>query len=389
MIRILKPNEFEKSFQLSSYAFQFDDTESERKKREETLKPLNTIGYFVKNDLAAKLTVLPKQIYFNSRKISIGTILGVATWPEHRRQGMIDKLIKESIHKMYEDGQVLYLLVPFSYAFYEKYGWSVFSKKLKVKTNINNIKRLSSSQGQLIRNNNLEQIKYVYQLYSKEFVGFLSRDDKWWSNQVLRDNHSLVYLNENKEAEGYLIYNIKNEILKIEEIVYLSKEARNELFLFIKNHDSMLQSFSFSMHEKEKVYSIFLTPDLHMSLDYSHMIRVINVKKLLDYIEIDFDKLGTSKLAFKINDNLAASNNQTFIIENYNGENHIIESQHSQSELKGQVIECDIHVFAKLIFGIESAEFLYENGEINGPLELCKKLDDSLVKESIYVLDNF
>jgi len=389
MIRILKPNEFEKSFQLSSYAFQFDDTESERKKREETLKPLNTIGYFVKNDLAAKLTVLPKQIYFNSRKISIGTILGVATWPEHRRQGMIDKLIKESIHKMYEDGQVLSLLVPFSYAFYEKYGWSVFSKKLKVKTNINNIKRLSSSQGQLIRNNNLEQIKYVYQLYSKEFVGFLSRDDKWWSNQVLRDNHSLVYLNENKEAEGYLIYNIKNEILKIEEIVYLSKEARNELFLFIKNHDSMLQSFSFSMHEKEKVYSIFLTPDLHMSLDYSHMIRVINVKKLLDYIEIDFDKLGTSKLAFKINDNLAASNNQTFIIENYNGENHIIESQHSQSELKGQVIECDIHVFAKLIFGIESAEFLYENGEINGPLELCKKLDDSLVKESIYVLDNF
>ena len=88
-IRPLTQQEIEQSLDLSSFAFQMEMDAQEREERTATMVPEQTLGYFVNQLLAAKLTIIPLRIFIQGKSIKMGGIAGVASWPEFRRGGLV------------------------------------------------------------------------------------------------------------------------------------------------------------------------------------------------------------------------------------------------------------------------------------------------------------
>ena len=58
----------------------------------------------------------------------------VASPPKHRRQGNVERLLRESLSEYREDGVDFSVLWPFEYGFYRKYGWATVSRYRHVET---------------------------------------------------------------------------------------------------------------------------------------------------------------------------------------------------------------------------------------------------------------
>lgn len=83
-IRQLQREEFEAAIELSQYAFQFTMSPEDLEKSKKKFKPEQTWGIFDGNDLNAKLTLLPLQVYIQGRVFDMGALL---VWQLGRKSG--------------------------------------------------------------------------------------------------------------------------------------------------------------------------------------------------------------------------------------------------------------------------------------------------------------
>ena len=67
----------------------------------------------------------PIENHIRGANLSFGGIGEVSTLPEYRRERLIRKLFKPVFEYMYETGIVYSALGPFSYPFYEKFGYAL------------------------------------------------------------------------------------------------------------------------------------------------------------------------------------------------------------------------------------------------------------------------
>ncbi|RIW27462.1 GNAT family N-acetyltransferase [Bacillus salacetis] len=152
-IKRLGKDQYEESLKLSMYAFQYNVPDEEKVKRFKQLDDQELYGIEVEGNLAAKLHLLPLNIIFGEASMKMGGIAGVATYPEHRRKGLVKELLSESLIRMRELGQTVSMLHPFSVAFYRKYGWELFSALKKVKVAKQDLKMFEEVSGTIKRFN--------------------------------------------------------------------------------------------------------------------------------------------------------------------------------------------------------------------------------------------
>src|SRR5690606_40607540 len=65
----------------------------------------------------SRLSLLPLEVWIGGRKLAMGGVAGVASWPDARRQGGVRRLLQHAFGRMRENGQSLSMLAPFSFAF--------------------------------------------------------------------------------------------------------------------------------------------------------------------------------------------------------------------------------------------------------------------------------
>ncbi len=58
---------------------------------------------------------------------------------------------------------------------------------------------------------------------------------------------------KNKTAAGYMLYKIENYKMTVDEFVPLHNEARNGLWNFICQHDSMIKELEMTVSENEQL----------------------------------------------------------------------------------------------------------------------------------------
>ena len=62
----------------------------------------------------------------------VAGLSAVASPPEHRRRGHVERLLRESLAEYRSDGVRFSVLWPFEYAFYRRYGWATVSRYRRV-----------------------------------------------------------------------------------------------------------------------------------------------------------------------------------------------------------------------------------------------------------------
>jgi predicted acetyltransferase len=389
MIRIIEPSEIDQALELMQVAFAVRFTEAELEERRAQALAEPGWGFFLGDRLAARLVVLPFEAYVYGEKIPIGGIAHVASYPEHRRQGMVGRLLAHSLRAMKEAGQTLSLLSPFSYAFYRKYGWETFSEVKTYTLQASQLPEREPANGRIERlaPDAWETARRVYEPYAARYNGMLVRSEAWWRDTVLRKKgHLAVCRNADDVPTGYLLYTIHERCMKIHELVYLDEDSRRTLWQFIANHDSVIREVSFSAPCNDRFAFTLREPTVRQELRPYFMARIVDVAGLLERLPFRSGG-GTERLVLQVRDEHAPWNDGTFTIAV--DEVGIREVAYAQRREDGGGISCDIRTLSAMLTGYLRPSFLREIGRLTGDPESINRWERLIPPRTTYLLDAF
>ncbi|MDT8859551.1 GNAT family N-acetyltransferase [Alkalihalobacillus sp. MEB130] len=378
---------YEEAVRLSEYAFQYTVAEEQVQERIEQMKKHHhLIGIVEEDQLIAKLHFLPLEIFLNGKKIKMGGIAGVATYPEYRRNGYVKGMLTHILKSMREDGYTISMLHPFSVAFYRKFGWELFTDQLTVTMKNTDLKFQQEASEKVQRYSNsvaVSELKAIYEQYGKKFNGMLVRSDDWWK-KIVKDKHVAIYTNQAKQLNGYFTYVVKDKKMKVEEFVALNGEARRGLWNYICQHDSMIDELEMILEEREPLLFSLDEPRVKRELTPYFMTRIVDVEAFLH--QYRFNWQDDEETVLQITDAYAPWNNQTFLLKD--GEITVM-NKSQREEKRASTLCLSINALAAILFGYKRPENLMEIGEVSGDDAAIDAFEKLVPHESPFFYDFF
>lgn len=376
-IKVLSEEHYLQSMNLSMYAFQYQVPESDIPKRLETLKKHRLLGIFEGEELASKLHILSLKVKLADQNWKMGGIAGVATYPEHRRKGHVNALMKKALEEMNQDGNVVSFLHPFQIDFYRRFGFEIISDNRKVTVEKIDLKPVESQPGKIKRHTekgHTVDIEKVYELYSSMHSAMLARDPQWWSTSIYGSQTAAVYYDSKNEASGYLLYEIKDNVMKVEEYVSLTHEARKGLWNFICQHDSMIDRVEMLLSVHDPFPYFLKEPKLKTEIYPYFMGRVINAEKALS--TYPFTRIEPGKNLFlHLEDGTAPWNSGTYIIGHEGIKFYPVKEGGACASEPKRGLHLNINSLTAILFGYKRPQELFELELLKGNIDEMKELE--------------
>lgn len=315
IIAPLTREHFDESMDLSHFAFQIQKTKEELEAARANfgVEPLVTWGAFVDGKLASKATILDMQTYIGGKRFAMGGVAGVATWPEYRRQGLVASLLVHSLQTMKDKGQTISFLAPFAYGFYRKYGWETYCNYRTYTISSSMLPKRTDYSGRIVRCSDYKPLQDMYEAYATQYNGMLSRSAIWWEMRVSkRKTGSIVVYNDNENnAQGYMIYEVKNRVLTIHELVHLNEESYTALWSFVSQHDSMIDSVFIAVPDDDILPFLLDNPRIKQETSPHFMARIVDAKAFIEQLAFK-PASQVDKLTIAIDDKHTPWNAGTF-----------------------------------------------------------------------------
>ncbi|HFJ9509601.1 GNAT family N-acetyltransferase [Bacillus cereus group sp. MYBK245-2] len=380
----LTEDKFREALRLSEYAFQYKIEEDRLQQQLTRMKESHEVyGIMEGNDLAAKLHLIPFHIYIGKEKFKMGGVAGVATYPEYRRSGYVKELLQHSLQTMKKDGYTVSMLHPFAVAFYRKYGWELCANLLvchMTKSDLVMKKQVNGTVKRFNKENHSEEVEKLYETFAERFSGMLVRNEKWWLQAVYDDLTLAIYYDENKTAAGYMLYKIEKSKMTVEEFVPLHNEARNGLWNFICQHDSMIKELEMTVSENEQLLYTLQEPRVKTEIKPYFMGRIVDVEQFLKQYELNWNNIQ-QEIILHITDSFAPWNNVSVRLANY--EITIIE------EPMDKGIKLDINALSTILLGYKRPLELNELELINGSEEEIRAFEKIVPVREAFIYDFF
>src|SRR5699024_5796153 len=336
------------------------------------------------NQLVAKLHLLPLSCYINREPFEMGGVSSVATWPEYRRQGAVKELLHHALHHMRQHGQTLSFLHPFSFAFYRKYGWEYTFSEKAYTIPITVLKRHWKASGYVRRiEDDIAALHKVYTEYAKKFNGTLVRDEKWWKQRVLRESwHKAAAYDDEGKAEGYILYNVKEEKVNVHEFAFATLNAQKLLLQFIANHDSMAETVEITVPENDDLPLLVDEPRFEQKISPYFMARIVDVFAFLKAYPF---KKGTSRpVTLHVTDAFLPENDRDYqLSQTGTGTNVTC----VQSDIGGEGIQCSVQQLTSALMGYKRPVELYAADLIQGKPEQIERLENFIPDRQTFFPD--
>ncbi|MEG7380610.1 GNAT family N-acetyltransferase [Bacillus subtilis] len=364
---------------MSEYAFQKELKDEEREEKVKALENHYVIGIKEQEKLLSKLHIIPFSVMLEEQEMKMGGIAGVATWPEYRRKGTVKELILNALTVMKKENQTISFLHPFLISFYRKFGWELcfYQKRLTyLKEQLQKLDHVSGYVRRL-QKDETDTMNAIYNQYRTKHNGLMKRSKEHWAEKV--SGLKAIYISEDGKPCGYLVYDIKNNRMRVEEFVYLNRETQRGLWNFICQHDSMVNEVELTVRMEEDLDFLTAEPRVKQEIYPYSMARIVDVEGFLR--EYPKPRM-TAPFVFKVTDQWAPWNQQTFRVDS--GKVQVI-----SEEVSDHLIECDIASLTAFFLGARSARFLYETGMIKGPVSEIKRLEDVFQLKPPFLMDFF
>jgi len=394
-IRSIGQNDIVESIKLSQFAFQYDMSVEEEQERIMNFKPDQSWGYYVEDQLAARLTILKLQTWINGCAFEMGGIASVATWPEFRRHGMVKQLLIHSLQSMKADGQTLSFLHPFEFPFYRRFGWGTYVEIKKYEVPKELIINQFTASGQMRRTKDWQLFDKLYQAYAQQFNGTLIRDEGWWTRNVIRKTStSAIYYDEAGVAKGYIHYKVKDREMVVEELVFLDEPARRGIWKFIADHDSMMDKVIVKAPVDDQLAYILRNPRIKQEITAYFMARIVDLVGFLEKLPMTAG-LDKRKLELQITDEFAPWNNGLFSVKwNASGKAKVkmiadLESPTPKGKAAAVTIACDISTLATMLLGYQRPTLLRTIGLLQASDTATALLEQLIPHNTTYLMDFF
>ncbi|MBM7572253.1 GNAT family N-acetyltransferase [Aquibacillus albus] len=376
VVKRINDSNYDEVLNLSEYAFKYTLTEQQRAEQKIEMEKQTIFGIFENDQLSAKLHLLPLELFLGKDVVPFGGVAAVATWPEHRRKGHVEALIKAGLEEMRDRNQTLSMLAPFSISFYRKFGWELTHYVHKYYFNPVDIAKVNVD-GRCVRvsfEHANDVLQSLYEQMAQKYSLVMKREFWWWEKRVLStDDHVIIYYDRMGKATGYLTSKVKNGVLQVNEFVFLTGDACKGLLEWIRNHDSMTDQVELNVQPQDDIVFYFHNPKIKMCRESYFMTRIVDFERfILSYPFFRTDK--PFKVSILLQDDYAEWNSGgwTLFIQD-NRVEKITKNMDPDSDLS---ITTNIQTLTALLFNSESVERLhtFDHLQIEGDIEVAKKL---------------
>jgi predicted acetyltransferase len=341
-------------------------------------------------EIKAGLRIIYPDLWLGQGKVKMAGISSVATPPQHRRQGCINRLLEAVMREHREAGYNISTLYPFYFPFYKKFGYELAanSKKIKVKMSaLQKFRPKAKGRWREISHADWQILNVLYESYCRGNFGLITRSEFRWSWAILRQRlkdtkHAYVWYNQEGEARAYVIYNMHtikdwDREMQIQEMVWRDYTARHEVLAFLANHDSQAEAVIWETNPDDAFFALLDDPrEAEQTLSPGYMLRILDAKKAL--LERSWQVHTPSAFTLTLTDKLLEWNNLTLRIEAIG---HKIQIETLPQDYKSG-LSCDIRQLAQLYAGYLSPVKLAELGLLDVRSELDLMAAQSLFSPS-------
>ena len=349
--RHLTTDDVEQYNALLRYAFQITEHELSlcgwrddeiKQSKFPILERADVLGCFDREKLVSQVAVYPLKMNVYHAVYEVGFVTSVCTYPEYTGNGIMKRLILQSLEHMRHRKQSLALLFPYSIPLYRKMGWEIISNKITYVVKDRQIPAQASAQGYVRRVEwENEDFRHLHAQFASTTHGCLFRNTLAWEEYWRWDEDDTVvaiYYDVNGKPCGYMVYLIKDDIMHIKEMIYLTHEAQEGLWAYIRAHDSMIDEVRGSSYTSEPI-------------------------------------------AFDLEDSFLPWNNGRFTIRFHQGECSLTQASAQTS------VKLSVATLTTLLLGYKTASQLQYMGKITAGKEAVCMLDDALLHEMPYISD--
>ena len=382
--------------QLLRYVFQVTDKELQEIGWEEkeiirakspTLEQADVKGWFDGDKLISQVAVYPMKVRIFNKTYDMGGLTGVGTYPEYANQGLMHKLLYQSLKNMKEKEQSISFLYPYSIPYYRRKGWEIVSDKITYEIKDYQLPKNKQVSGEVERVDvESEEVKKAYNRFAYQTHGALIRDDLAWNEYWLWDSDDLmaaIYYNDKNEPDGYVLYWIKDEVFHIKDMIFINEEARTGLWNFISAHFSMINKVIGDTYTDEPLAFLFEDADIKESISPYFMARIVDLEEFIKQYPFKADTIRREWI-FKMDDPILSWNQGNFkLVIDKNGKGQItITSQKTEDKI-------DIQTMTTMLLGYKRPDYLYKIGRIFCSNDTVDMLEDAIEQQAPYFSDYF
>lgn len=382
--------------QLLRYVFQVTDNELHQIGWEEkemirakspTLKKADVLGWFDGDNLISQVAVYPMKVRIFNKTYSMGGLTGVGTYPEYTNQGLMHKLLYQTLNDMRERKQYISFLYPYSIPYYRRKGWEIISDKITYEIQDYQLPKNRQVSGEIRRvATDSTEVKEAYNRFALRTHGALLRDDLAWNEYWLWDSDDLmaaVYYNEDNEPDGYVIYWIADDVFHIKDMIFVDEDARIGLWNFVGAHFSMINKVIGNTFTDEPLSFLLEDGDIKENIAPYFMARIVDFEKFIEQYPFKPDTVER-EWTFLLNDPLLAWNQGTFTL-------HITKAgkgtvTHSTKKTTDSI---NIQTMTTMLMGYKRPDYLHKIGRIVCSAETVDMLEDAIEQQAPYFSDYF
>ncbi len=318
VVRPARPEEVTRLASIHSQAWNVDPPRYEPGEHDLSASRVLAIG----DEVAAVLEIIGREVWFGPDRLGAVGLGGVATAPEHRRRGYCRRLLQEVMKEVRDQGKVLSLLWPFSYAFYRRLGWETGGLQLWVTLPLAALPR-DIGRGWTARPvgadspADLAVLDDLYSRWARRFHGCLVRQPEDWKRRLQhRNERRFTYLVCSPESgpAGYVTYAFRPlpddwRQLLVREFVALDGRAHQALLGLLGNHDSQAQRVELVLPPDDLL--LHRWPDrTEATVRDGFMLRVVDVKAALE--GRSYPGAEDGELKWRVRDELCPWNDGVF-----------------------------------------------------------------------------
>lgn len=285
-------------------------------------------GEYKDGHLASYIMVNEFKSRIFAKKIKMGGVGYVASYPENRGQGDINRLMNEIILELYKQNYAISNLAPFSESFYRRYGYenAIYEKMYELEPAylrfFKPVKDGKVARGKWSDSDLKEVVIKLHQdkLKQNNQRNTVDRENWWWDrlDTYYPGRFICVYFDKNNQPAGYMFYRIRDREFRVEEMYYKTPQAAKALLSIIASHSSSDLKYYVKMSESSLLGEFFPEQEgLKVHILPYMMTRIINIEQVLDALHL----INAGKINIEITDDeIIDENNGTWEINSTSSE---------------------------------------------------------------------
>jgi predicted acetyltransferase len=219
----------------------------------------------------------------------------------------------------------------------------------------------------------------------------LSRNPQWWEERIYRRKKGqiAVYYAEAGEPQGYLIYDVKESKMTVHELVCLNETARQSLWTFIANHDSMAKEVTTIAPLDDDLISILDNPRIKHEIIPYFMARIVDIEAFT--ANYPFASTETAhELCLRVADRDAEWNNGIFRLQvNPQGVGTLTRISDQTDDVRQDTLTCSIQTLTSMLMGYQRPQRLHQLGRIVGNIDTVHIIERIVPAAQTFLYDFF